>query len=202
MSANDSFHSVFDRLQEIERHKGIFLHRYSKPDRRKSPCRPSASAPGGTDGLPAVESAVNDDPRFIAIVHRVLGWSTRCEAAQSVRVVRIDNWFGPKWCRFAGKMVGALGVGGGRLVITTFVPARVDSETSWVRNGDTWSREEVCQPLHRRMSSAANLGRYFDLHCPATTALWFSSRSASNGRGAIMVYTSAGISGAGAWYVE
>src|SRR5687767_3426718 len=91
MSASDSIHAVFDRLQEIERHEGIFLDRDSEPERRNAPVRLSVCAPACTEELPAIESAADDDPRFIAIVRRVLEWSARCEAAKSIRVVRIDN---------------------------------------------------------------------------------------------------------------
>jgi hypothetical protein len=40
-------------------------------------------------------------------------------------VIRIDNWFGPRWMLFAGKAIGLVGVHKTRLHIPPFVPSRV-----------------------------------------------------------------------------
>jgi hypothetical protein len=148
------------------------------------------------------DASANDDEHFMSIVRSVIESSLNKCSPDSLKVIRIDNWFGQRWRGFAGKTLGALGVGGGRLRIPPFVPSRVESEGSWKRSEDIYSREAAFTPLHQRIRSEQNLNRYFDLHCPETIAIWFSSQSKTNGRGSIMVYSDIGMKSTASWYVE
>jgi|GEM_PF-3285829 len=95
-----------------------------------------------------------------------------------------------------------MGVGGGRLRIPPFVPSRIDSESLWTRRDSEYTPDPDLDPLHKRIPSEENLGRYYDHHCPDTIAVWFSSKSASNGRGSIMVYSDDGMTRTVSWYIE
>jgi hypothetical protein len=149
-----------------------------------------------------IDTTDDDDDRFIEIVNAVIEAVVHRESPRTLRVIRIDNWFGEKWRGFAGKVLGAFGVGRGRLVIPPFVPSRVDSEYSWSKGDSGYILDSEFDVLHKRMRSEANLRRYYDQLCPATVAVWFSSKSASNGRGSIMVYCDVGMEHTSSWYVE
>lgn len=148
------------------------------------------------------DTMADDDDRFIGIVHKVVESSMLMYSPDLLKVVRIDNWFGQRWRGFAGKTLGALGVSRGRLVIPPFVPSRVNSEDSWKKSGNSYSREATFVPLHKRIPSEDNLRRYFDQYWPETIAVWFSSRSKSNGRGSIMLYSDVRRERTTSWYVE
>jgi hypothetical protein len=148
------------------------------------------------------DASADDDEHFIGIVRTIIESSLGTCSPNSLRVIRVNNWFGERWRGFAGKTLGALGVSGGRLRIPPFVPSRVDSEDSWKKSKDTYSREVAFTPLHQRIRSEKNLTRYFDLHCPETIAIWFSSQSKINGRGSIMVYSDIGMNSTASWYVQ
>ena len=143
-----------------------------------------------------------DNAQFIELVQRVIDASVVRTAPDYLRVIRIDNWFGQRWRGFCGKLLGAAGVRRGRLAIPPFVPSRVDSESSWRRGDSSYIFDSEIDVLHKRISSEANLSRWFDQHCPNTIAVWFSSNTASNDRGAIMVYSDVGMDWTVSWYVE
>ena len=149
-----------------------------------------------------IETLADDDDRFIEIVRGAIEAVVHRDSPGSLRVIRIDNWFGEKWRGFAGKMLGDLGVGRGRLRIPPFVPSRVDSESLWTNRDSDYAPHSEFDLLHKRILSEANLRRYFDQYCPDTIAVWFSSKSASNGRGSIMVYSDVGMTRTVSWYVE
>lgn len=149
-----------------------------------------------------IETTADDDDRFIENVHAVIEALVHRDTPGTLRVIRVNNWFGEKWRGFAGKVLGAFGVGRGRLVIPPFVPSRVDLEYSWTKGESGYVLDLDFDVLHKRIRSEENLRRYFDQHCPETIAVWFSSKSASNGRGSIMVYSDVGMKRTVSWYVE
>src|SRR5690349_19533022 len=73
-------------------------------------------SPRVTDmNLEFIVSQAGDAPRFIHIVQNLAVGVAREQQPKRVYVIRIDNWFGPKWLNFAGKFsVGkGAGLGGG-----------------------------------------------------------------------------------------
>lgn len=149
-----------------------------------------------------IEAKDDDSDRFIAMVRSVVEAVADRESPATLRVIRIDNWFGGRWRGFTSKMLGFFGVSRGRLVIPPFVPSRVESERSWKMRDSAYAPDAESGCLHRRIRSEENLRRYFDQYCPETLAVWFSSKSASNGRGSIMAYSDVGMSRTVSWYVE
>jgi len=111
-------------------------------------------------------------------------------------VVRIDNWFGPKWMHFAGKFTAgkrprgfptaAIGVHKTRLHVPPFVPHRVVAERVFV--GPDFEETVAAAPLHIDCPSMeALLRRIADVDKDAAF-VWFSGESEAQGRGSVMVY--------------
>jgi hypothetical protein len=105
-------------------------------------------------------------------------------------VIRIDNWFGPKWMHFAGKFTvakgAAIGVHLTTLHVPPFIPHRVVEERVFV--GPTYEETVVAPPLHIECpSKQALLRRIADIDKDAAF-LWFSSESEMQKRGAVMIY--------------
>ena len=127
-----------------------------------------------------------DAANFVSKVDAVLRGIVKMHAPPEIILVKISNWFGPKWLRFSGKVVGTLGVWHGRLTIPPFVPNRV----VWQRRFTAPSYEEVSSgdPIHVETSGFWPLHRSADLVAPGKALVWFSGASEANGRAAIMGY--------------
>jgi hypothetical protein len=76
-------------------------------------------------------------------------------------VIRIDNWFGPKWMHFAGKFTAgkgaAIGVHMTRLHVPPFVPSRVVGQRVFV--APDYEETAAVAPLHIECSSKQALSR-------------------------------------------
>ena len=105
-------------------------------------------------------------------------------------VVRIDNWFGPKWLHFAGKFIAgkhaAIGVHKTRLHVPPFVPNRVVAERVFV--GPDYEETVVAEPLHIECPSMQALVRRIEDIDKDAAFVWFSSESEAQKRGSVMVY--------------
>jgi hypothetical protein len=111
-------------------------------------------------------------------------------------MIRIDNWFGPKWMHFAGKFTvgkrprglptAAIGVHKIRLHVPPFIPQRVVAERVFV--GTNYDETVVMPPLHIECPSMQALTRRIEDIDKDAAFIWFSSKSAVQKRGAVMVY--------------
>jgi hypothetical protein len=105
-------------------------------------------------------------------------------------VIRIDNWFGPKWMKFAGKFTAgkhmAIGVHKKRLHVPPFVPQRVVAERVFV--GPDYEETVVAAPLHIECASKEALKRRIEDIDKNAAFVWFGGESEAQGRGAVMVY--------------
>ena len=108
-------------------------------------------------------------------------------------VIRIDNWFGPKWMHFAGKFtagktksVAAIGVHKSRLHVPPFVPHRVVGERVFA--GPDYEKTVAAAPLHIEIPSKLALQRRIEDIDKDAAFLWFSGESEAQKRGAVMVY--------------
>ena len=110
-------------------------------------------------------------------------------------VVRIDNWFGPKWMHFAGKFTAgkirsgptsAIGVHKSRLHVPPFVPHRVLAECVFV--GPDYEEIVAAEPLHIDCTSKLALTRRIADIDKDAAFVWYSGESEAQGRGAVMVY--------------
>ena len=111
-------------------------------------------------------------------------------------VIRIDNWFGPKWMHFAGKFTAgkrprgfptaAIGVHKTRLHVPPFVPHRVLAERVFV--GPDFEKTVAAVPLHIEIPSKIALQRRIADIDKDAAFVWFSGESEAQKRGAVMVY--------------
>ncbi len=133
-------------------------------------------------------------------------------------VIRIDNWFGPRWIGFAGTFtVGRVGrfppIGMGvhktRLHVPPFIPHRVVAQRVFV--GPDFEETLAAEPLHIECPSNEALTRRIADIDKDAAFVWFSGESETQGRGAVMVYLPdafdaraplpAGFQACGAFYV-
>jgi hypothetical protein len=165
--------------------------------------------------FPQTIAQPHDDPAFLAVIDRIVeGLAARAQP-QDIRVIAIDNWFGPKWLRYSGKGVVAFpyGYSAGivvalddhyqdKLTFPPFTRNRIVSEHYFARLGND-IYEEQCpaslghrrrwrwreQKLHRRVAGFSSSGLF----------VWYSSRTASNDQASLLVYTSSAEQVSG-WY--
>jgi hypothetical protein len=111
-------------------------------------------------------------------------------------VVRIDNWFGPRWMHFAGKFTAgkrlrgfptaAIGVHKTRLHVPPFVPGRVVTQRVFV--GPDYEDTVAAAPLHIECPSKQALSRRIADIDKDAAFLWFGGESEAQRRGSVMVY--------------
>jgi hypothetical protein len=111
-------------------------------------------------------------------------------------VIRIDNWFGPKWMHFAGKFTvgtslrgfhtAAIGVHKTCLHVPPFVPHRVVAERVFV--GPDFEETVAAAPLHIEIPSKIALQRRIADIDKEAAFVWFSGESETKKRGSVMVY--------------
>ena len=153
--------------------------------------------------LMALPPFAEDNVDFITHAQRALRSVMAGYRHESIRIVRINNWFGSRWLAFSGKLMGGVGVCKWRLTVPPFVPGRVVDESLWGRVNDAHYKSlEGFRPLHRSMGSEENTRRYLDLECPNSITVWVSGRSEINRRGSIMVYVTGENRKTDSWYVE
>jgi len=137
-----------------------------------------------------VSTMEGDAAGFVEIVRTLAMGVVREQQPKRLYVIRIDNWFGPKWLNFSGKFSVASGAGFGvhktRLHVPPFVPARVISERVFATSELT--EIDHVTPLHIDCSSKTALSRRIEDVDKTAVFIWFSSESVSQQRGAVMVY--------------
>jgi len=105
-------------------------------------------------------------------------------------VIRIDNWFGPRWMHFAGKFTAgkhaAIGVHKARLRVPPFVPHRVLAERVFA--GPNYEEVVAVAPLHIEIPSKIALQRRIEDIDKNAAFVWFSGESEAQKRGSVMVY--------------
>jgi hypothetical protein len=151
-------------------------------------------------GLPPNET---DDVHFLSQVDRLVRGIVALHQPQRFVVVQIDNWFGPRWLRFAGKAVGALGIRDyHNVIIPPFVPNRVIAQSLFEKtDGVRYSFAGEGPQVHREHSSSENLTYRAKIQFPETALFWFSGGTRQNGRGSLMGYTPSPEKYWG-WYLE
>lgn len=105
-------------------------------------------------------------------------------------IIRIDNWFGPKWMHFAGKFTAgkgaAIGVHKTRLRVPPFVPSRVVGQGVFV--GPDYEETMAAPLLHIECPSKQALSRRIEDVDEDAAFVWISGESEAQKRGTVMVY--------------
>jgi hypothetical protein len=144
----------------------------------------------------SISETLRDDAEFVAKVRALtIGVVRDCEPAR-LYIVRIDNWFGPKWMHFAGKFTAgkrprgfptaAIGVHKTRLHVPPFVPSRVVGQR--VFEGPDYEETVAAASLHIECPSQQALSRRIADIDKDAAFLWFSGESDAQKRGSVMVY--------------
>jgi hypothetical protein len=127
-----------------------------------------------------------DDPAFVAIVERVVDGLLQRDTPPSLVLVKIDNWFGPKWLSFSGKALGAIAVWKATLTIPPFVPNRVVYQKRYA--APTYQEVDSGKPLHSEIPAGAAITRRASEVAPGAALVWYSGNSRETGRGSVMAY--------------
>jgi len=128
----------------------------------------------------------HDDFGFIFIARAIANNVWAQSGARAITIVKIDSWFGPRWHKFSGKALGAVGLRLAPLTVPPFHPRRAVSQMTFKARGykPTWERPL----LHAWIPSEENFRRKFEDISPDAPAMWFSGDTKATGRGAVMVY--------------
>jgi hypothetical protein len=133
-----------------------------------------------------ITSDQDDAPKFIAEVQNLSDGLLRTYLPPALVVIKIDNWFGPRWLNFSGKALGALGILKTRLTIPPFVPNRVVSQQTFL--GPSYDELVAGRPIHIHTKSMSALKRYIADVAPGVAILWYSGRSGKSGQGSMMAH--------------
>jgi hypothetical protein len=137
-----------------------------------------------------IEEEPTDDRAYVEKVRRLINGAVDYCTPESVSIVRLDGWFGPRWLGFSHKCLGAFGVStiAGQLVVPPFVPNRVTGQRSYRRVDSVLISVTDEQPLHRSQTSEANRYRKIIKYHSNHAFFWWSGTSDSSDRGAVMAY--------------
>ena len=143
------------------------------------------------DGVREFTSTLQgDSAEFMKKVQALVVGVARDYEPGRLYVIRIDNWFGPKWMHFAGKFSAGkgayLGVHKKILHVPPFVPHRVVAERVFA--GPNYDETIARPPLHIECASMLALTRRITDVDKKAAFIWFSSESEAQKRGSIMVY--------------
>jgi hypothetical protein len=137
-----------------------------------------------------VSTQSGDSAEFIGKARALIIGSVRDREPVRLYVIRIDNWFGPKWMHFAGKFTAgkhaAIGVHKTRLHVPPFIPHRVVAQGVFV--GRDYEETVIAAPLHIECPSKQALSRRIEDADKDAVFVWFSGESEARKRGSVMVY--------------
>lgn len=154
--------------------------------------------------FPTVERIAADAISFVDAVDRVVAGLVFRYRPPLVALVRIRKWFDHRWLRFSG--LGRVFVDPPwpshagvalrehhqeQLTFPPFAPTRIAGESHWLRSaGGGYTLAADPPRIHRleRQHSSANLQRRVAGVAATALYVWFSSSSASDGRGSMLVY--------------
>ena len=150
----------------------------------------------------------SDDREFIRLVEYAISEATDDFLPENVYVITVDRWFDHKWANFSGIGVvyfESANIPGsnvdaaldelwkGKTTFPPFTPKRIFEERFFVRNDDRTYKETIAsQKVHplQRTHSSANLHRRVSDFSESALFAWYSSETATNDRGSLMVYIS------------
>jgi hypothetical protein len=137
-----------------------------------------------------VSNQEGDSAKFIEKVRAIAIGVARDYEPARLYLIRIDNWFGPRWMHFAGKFTvgkgAAIGVHKTPLHVPPFVPHRVVTQRVLV--GPDYEETATMPPLHIECPSKQALHRLIADIDKDAAFLWFSGESEAQKRGSVMVY--------------
>jgi hypothetical protein len=130
-----------------------------------------------------IETQENDALGFIVQIEALASALLRAHRPRKLMLVRLDNWFGPRWLTFStGIPVRREGFLAKHLDVPRFVPNRVDRQRKFV--APLYDEVAPGEPVHRSLDWVRKMA-----DMPSETAyLWFSGNSGKTLSGSAMVY--------------
>lgn len=128
-----------------------------------------------------------DDPAFLFRVEHIIDGFVKLLRPRRIHVVEIDQWFGARWCGFAGTRGGEDVIERERMRCPPFAPGRVRSERTLRRRADD-VKEFVVEPLHARALGKGEPARFLDEIAKRGVFVWYSGDTLAQDRAALMVY--------------
>lgn len=102
-------------------------------------------------------------------------------------LIKTNNWFGPNWLHFSGKVLGQLGVWRTeRPTVPPFVPHRIVWERRYA--GPEYKQIPIRDMVHVETPSNRAVRRFMQDVAPSASMVWYSGASKRTGRGAMMAY--------------
>ena len=144
----------------------------------------------------------SDDVEFLRKVEIIIRGICTLYKPIEVRIFRIDNWFDSKWLKFAGKVLGAVGIWDNkRVVIPPFVQNRITAQSHFqITPNNQYTYLGEGPNIHTDGPSEENLQNLAKRVAPNSALFWYSGNTLSNGRGSIMGYIP--IEKYWGWYLE
>lgn len=143
----------------------------------------------------------NDDLAFLFRLQHILSGVLRYARPDLAHLVKVDNWFGPRWRGFAGSRNGKDTIELDRLCIPPFAPKRILSERSFRRDGNHLWRVKP-RSLHEEPAPKSSPYRYLDKDAEPGLFIWYSGNTRCQDRGALMVYEAEASQPQRAWFAE
>ncbi len=132
-----------------------------------------------------------DAPEFLARMESLAEGIVQLLRPTELILVRINNWFGPRWLPFsAGTRDPDSGIAPNNLSLPIFAPNRVEAQATLKGPECVLFEEGYWIHVTTRLSRARHRLKS-DLK-PGIAIVWFSGRSAYNGRGSVMTYLPVG----------
>jgi hypothetical protein len=141
-----------------------------------------------------------EDLALVFRLEHLIAGAVRYARATYANVVRVDGWFGARWCRFAGTVDGRDVHEEERLALPPFAPKRVLSEAMYRRRGDVLRRIKP-RRLHETAQRSSSIA-YLDERTASCVYVWYSANSVTADRVSIMVYDVEREGSQRAWYAE
>lgn len=141
----------------------------------------------------------DDDLVLLFRLQHIIEGTIRYVRAKHTHIVKVNQWFGPRWRGFAGTVNGKDVHLQDRLTVPPFALQRVVSQTSYRRTGDQLMRVDT-QRLHDAPSTSRR--PYLDEQAHSGLFVWYSGHTAHNDRSALMVYEVERGGEQRAWYAE
>ena len=156
-----------------------------------------------------IQVAENDAGGFIEQVEACANGVVRTLNPRECILVRINNWFGPKWLPFSAPTTKPdEGIAAKNLSLPLFVPNRVVAQCNFL--APTYTEYMGRKSVHVQVRTPYARQRLMS-DLPSDTAIvWYSGNSKVTGRGSLLVYLPmgeryhawyAGWFGNGAWRV-